>query len=136
MNLEYFDESLKLISYCGTTLGPEMKTIIESSLTALQGDHKLTNMFFWGRINGIEEDYYVAYGYTMDCLRKRRFFYSTNGYNWFLMPEVNPELTEACLVCTEMFNGDPTMFIDVTLVCVSYNQTLSSINYDNNKAFV
>lgn len=116
MNVAFFDESLGITTYCGQRLSYETAAFLENSLIILQSENKFRNIFFWGRLNGIELDYYIAFGYMKDCLRGRRFFYSKNAYEWFLLPPPNPEYELACILAPEKFTGDPSIITEVILV--------------------
>lgn len=115
MNINNFHEGLSILSYTGYTLTHEQTALIENSLIILQNENKFRDIFFWGRINGIENDYYIAFGYLKDCLRGRRYFYSTNCFDWYLMPPHNPDMYETCLLSTSKFQGDPTLVLDVLM---------------------
>uniref|UniRef100_T1GP96 Radial spoke head protein 9 homolog n=1 Tax=Megaselia scalaris TaxID=36166 RepID=T1GP96_MEGSC len=109
MNIEYLWEGLELISNeCDQRITPEQHILIESSLLILQNEHRFKDIFFWGRIDAYERDYFIAFGIYADCLGERKFYYSTDCYNWIMMPYQNKELFEPCFLCKEMLLGDPT----------------------------
>lgn len=117
MNIEYFREGLDNLLYAGQKLTPEEKMLIENSLLVLQNENRFHAVFLWGRINGIEKDYWVAFGYTEDCLRERKFFYSLDCYQWFMVPFVEkPEFFKAAVLCREKFLGEPGHIVTVKLV--------------------
>lgn len=102
--------------YCGIKLSPEQKILIENSLIVLQNENRFADMYFWGRINGIENDYYIAFGYTRDCLRDRKYFFSIDGFQWLLLPFVhNPKTFQATMLCQTPFSGDPSLVTFVKL---------------------
>lgn len=109
MNISYFKEGLEIISSTGQRLSPEQILLIENSLTILQHENKFKAVFFWGRINAIESDYYISFGYTTDCLNDRRYFYSQNCYDWFLLPLVKAKNVEAAIFSNTKFTGDPSL---------------------------
>ncbi|XP_065356930.1 radial spoke head protein 9 homolog [Calliphora vicina] len=116
MNVEYFQEGLDCLMYCGIKLTPEQKMLIENSLIVLQNENRFADMYFWGRINGIVKDYYIAFGYKRDCLRDRKYFFSTDGYQWLMLPFVhNPKTFQATMLCPEHFTGDPSLITPVKL---------------------
>lgn len=115
MNVDNFKSSLECMSYCGINLDPEKTALIEKSLIILQSENKFSQIFFWGRINGIENDYYIAFGYTEDCARARRFFFSVNCIKWYLLPPHNPDQYEACILIPDQFQGDITRITEVTM---------------------
>lgn len=116
MNIEYFRESLDIISYCGQTLCPEKSLLIENSLIILQNENKFDNIFFWGQIYGLEKDYYIAFGYIKNDIFERKFFYTLDCIQWQLMESPNLNLYNACIICPEIFIGDPSYSIEVKMV--------------------
>lgn len=117
MNIEYLHEGLDNLMYCGIKLSPEHKILIKNSLIVLQNENRFANMYFWGRINGLARDYYIAFGFTKDCLRDRKYFFSIDGYQWLMLPFVhNPKTFQATMLCHENFSGDPSLIRTVKLV--------------------
>lgn len=117
MNVDYFKESLELMSYSGAVLlNLEKTALIENSLIILQSNNKLSEIFFWGRITATDADYYIAFGYTKDCIRGRKFFFSINCHAWYLLPTADRDLFPLCLRAESPFVGDISTVIEVTLV--------------------
>lgn len=117
MNIEYLQESLDYLMYLGIKLSPEQKILIENSLITLQTENRFEAIFFWGRINGIERDYYIAYGYRRDCIKDRKYFYSVDCYQWFMLPFIqSAKLFQATMLCREPYYGDPSLKTCVKLV--------------------
>lgn len=93
--------------------------LIESSLIILQDAYKLREIFFFGRIetdNSPNEFYYISFGYQNDIIKDRKLFYSLNGYEWLLMPDVNPTLLTVALHVQKPFTGDILKLEDVCMV--------------------
>ena len=117
MNVNNFSECVELLSHSGFKLTDLESSLIENSLTILQSDNKFRDFFFVGRINTNGPDrYYIAFGYTNDILKDRKFFYSLNSYEWVLMPTVKPKLLPVARNATSFFRGDPAFVEDVCLV--------------------
>lgn len=117
MNVSNFKENLNYISYCGISLSLEEAALLENSLITLKSDNKFAETYFWGRINGIQNDYYIAFGYNKNCLSGSRFFYSINYTGkWILLPDVVPDNDRLCLLNQNLFQGDVTVFEDVVMV--------------------
>ena len=117
MNIEYFQEGLECLMYCGIKLTPEQKVLIENSLIVLQNENRFAGIYFWGRIQGIAKDYYIAFGYLRDCLKDRKYFYSIDGYQWQMLPFVHsPKTFQATILSREPFSGDPSLVTTVKLV--------------------
>lgn len=122
MNTSNFKENLNYISYCGVSLSLEEAALLESSLIALKSDNKFKETFFWGRINGTKNDYYIAFGYQKNCLTGSKFFYSVNCTgNWILMPDVSPDNDRLCLLNQNLFQGDVGVFEDVVMVISEFS---------------
>lgn len=117
MNIEFFQEGLDLLMYCGQKLTPEQKVLIENSLITLQNENRFLGIYFWGRINAINNDYYIAFGYTNDFVKDRKYYYSVDGYQWYLLPFVHSsKIFQATILSQEPFTGDPSNIQDVKLV--------------------
>lgn len=117
MNVDYFRESLDLLSYGGGhMLNEEQKALLEHSLIVLQSDNQLSCVFFWGRITAANGDYYVAFGYTKDALRTRRFYFSKNCCAWFLLPPANLNMLEASMLADRPLTGDISEVHNVKMV--------------------
>ncbi|XP_055848911.1 radial spoke head protein 9 homolog [Episyrphus balteatus] len=115
MNIESLRDGINSLMYVGQTLTSEELLLIQNSLIILQSDNKFKEIFFWGRIQGIEKDYFIAFGYTKDCLKERKFFYSLDCLQWLMMPLPNSDLFQASLLCRPKFQGDPSHFTCVEL---------------------
>lgn len=131
MNVVYFQESLELMSYSGAVLlNFEKKALIENSLIILQSNNKLSEIFFWGRITGSDADYYIAFGYTKDCIRGRQFYFTINCHNWYRLPPADPDLFPLCIRAVSPFVGDISTIIEVTLV-MNYRILLADVYEPN-----
>ncbi|ALC40088.1 CG31803 [Drosophila busckii] len=116
MNIEYFSEGLECLMYSGRKLSPEQRILIENSLIVLLQENRFSGMYFWGRITATKNDYYIAFGYTNDCLKDRRYFYSLDQYQWQLLPFVqSPKIFQATVLAREPFVGDPSLQMFVKL---------------------
>ncbi|XP_037958118.1 radial spoke head protein 9 homolog [Teleopsis dalmanni] len=116
MNLNYFQEGLDSLLFIGKKLTPEEKMLIEHSLLILQTENRMTGIYFWGRIDGIANDYFIAFGYTYDCLKDRKYFYSNDCYIWQLLPFIHtPKIFQATMLSHDPFIGDPTIYMPVKM---------------------
>jgi radial spoke head protein 9 len=117
MNVKHFRENLNLLTFSGFTLTEAETELVENSLIVLQSDNKFRDIFFWGKIQTITaESYYVAFGYSKDILRDRKFFYSLNGHEWVMMPEVKPKLLPIARKIRTGFRGDPAHVYETLMV--------------------
>lgn len=55
-------EQLKYVSKAGVTLSTEERMQLEYALSTLQSSMNFESLHFWGKIEGIETDYYIAVG--------------------------------------------------------------------------
>ena len=132
MNIDTFQENLELMSNSGYKLTHEQAALIENSLIILQSENKFRDIFFWGRIDGVDADYYLAFGCTKDLIKDRRFFYSLNCVNWFLLPNCDCSLMEAVKQNNEQFQGDPSYAKQVLMVSLWHSMitlNLSQISF-------
>lgn len=146
MDVEHFQEYLHYASYSGNQLTQHQAALIENSLIVLQSENKFRQIFFWGRIGGIENDYYIAFGYRKDCLCGRIFFYSINCYQWFLLLPSTPENCQTCLLIPNQFSGnistlaevymDPKFVVDVNEVVRATEREIRTIKEEHRLACV
>jgi len=118
MNVATFRENLELMSHSGFKLKDLEADLIENSLIILQSDNKLQEIFFFGRIETTSENnsyYYIAFGYTCDIFKDQKIFYSQNGFEWVLMPELKSKLLPITLQAHTLLTGDP---MNIEHVCV------------------
>jgi hypothetical protein len=117
MNVKNFQENIELMSFSGFKLTDMEAALIENSLIILQSASKFRDIFFVGRIETSGEDrYYIAFGYSKDIFKDRRFFYSLNGYEWVILPDLKPNLVPIALKMTSLFSGDPAHVERVAMV--------------------
>ncbi|KAF0984503.1 hypothetical protein FDP41_000402 [Naegleria fowleri] len=98
---------LSLNGYC---LNLEEKTALQSSLLILQENNHFHTVHFWGKIQGLQNDYLIAEGYRGSMMGERTRFYSVDGgITW---NQMTFELTEYEISCIEtirtLFVGIPT----------------------------
>ena len=66
------------IDYVGTSgviLSPEQKAALQTSLVILQNENRFHKVYFWGKIVGTKDDYFIAQGAEKDEFKGRRTFY-------------------------------------------------------------
>lgn len=119
MNVKNLRNSLSIISNeIGIKLNPFETILIEQSLRLLQHDNKLSDVYFWGRVETLADKcYYIAFGYIDDVLSNRRFFYSLNSTEWFLLP---PEASDV-VFGNQSLTGNPAHLIEVKQVNMHEN---------------
>jgi radial spoke head protein 9 len=115
MNLDEVLDTLHLSEQSGHLISTEEGLVLNNSLLILQNENHFRKIFFWGRIFGTDNDYYVAYGYRSDAMHDRVFYYSTNCVNWGLLPLPTDYAKKLVPLCTARFQGDPALVLDVLL---------------------
>ncbi|RZC39253.1 Radial spoke domain containing protein [Asbolus verrucosus] len=115
MNLDEILNTLHISEQSGHVISTEEGIILHNALLILQNENHFRKIFFWGRIFGTDNDYYLAYGYRSDALHDRIFYYSTNCLNWGLLPSPTEYAKKLTPLCTVKFQGDPALVLDVLL---------------------
>ncbi len=59
LNIDYVGSS-------GVILSPEQKACLQTSLCILQSNQKFSRVYFWGKILGVKDDYFIAQGVGAD----------------------------------------------------------------------
>ncbi|PSN37511.1 Radial spoke head protein 9 [Blattella germanica] len=113
MNINNFHIALNYISYGGYTLSHEQQLVLQNSLIILQNENHFEQTFLWGKIFGLDSDYYIAYGYEKDALKGRVFYYSTNCLDWGLLPEPSKHMKQLALMSSTRLQGDAALKLDV-----------------------
>lgn len=67
--------SIDYVGSSGIILSPEQKAALQTSLIILQSENKFKKVYFWGKILGIKDDYFIAQGSGKDEMVDRRTFY-------------------------------------------------------------
>ncbi|XP_029984967.1 radial spoke head protein 9 homolog [Sphaeramia orbicularis] len=101
--------SLDLVAGSGHTLNLEKKTALQTSLVILKKNYKFNRVLFWGKILGLKDDYFVAQGRGEDEMKDRKYLYSFNCMDWYLLPSVTDSMTEEVSIAAKgRFIGDPS----------------------------
>lgn len=117
MNVKNFNENVDLMAHSGFKLTEMESALIENSLIILQSANKFQEIFFVGRIDTSGTfNYYIAFGYSRDIFKDRKFFYSLNGYEWMMMPDVKNEMLPVARKVENFFRGDPAHVEEVYMV--------------------
>jgi len=99
------------IDYVGTSgivLSPEQKAALQTSLVIQQSRYKFHRIYFWGKILGIKEDYFIAQGKQRDEMAESKTLYSKDCVNWGLLPPATPAMREKSKLAKGRFTGDPS----------------------------
>ncbi|XP_034255249.1 radial spoke head protein 9 homolog [Thrips palmi] len=112
MNVLHLSHALDITSVAGHTLSAEEAYVVKNALLVLQGENHFKDIYFFGKIFGLEKDYYVSFGYRSDAIGGRSFFYSTNQCDWFVLSEPSPCALKLTPRVSQRFTGDPSHVVD------------------------
>nr|XP_033791275.1 radial spoke head protein 9 homolog [Geotrypetes seraphini] len=108
MNAEALHFSLELVASLGQGLSSEQKAALRASMVLLERDYRFSRILFWGRIQGLQADYYIAQGCTQDQLYYRSVLYSLNCLDWSLLPPATEKMIQEASMVQGRFTGDPS----------------------------
>ncbi|XP_072297369.1 radial spoke head protein 9 homolog [Eucyclogobius newberryi] len=101
--------ALDLVSSSGHTLTEEEKTVLLTSLIILKKSFKFNRVLFWGRIFGLNNDYFIALGRGEDEMHEQKYLYSFNCLDWYLLPPSTDSMVqEVSKAARGHFMGDPS----------------------------
>jgi len=99
------------VDYVGTSgiiLSPEQKASLQTSLTILKSNQKFARVYFWGKILGVKDDYFIAQGVSNDEFAERKVLYSKDCVHWGLLPPATEEMKQKAKLAKGRFTGDPS----------------------------
>lgn len=96
----------QLLDDAGVVLSTRERSCLRAALPLLQKRNKLANISFWGKVSGVQADYFVAQGQD-DVLGEAKSFFSLDCVNWAQLPRVDAEAMEKCIKMQELFTGNP-----------------------------
>ena len=67
--------SIDYVGSSGIILTPEQKAKLQTSLCLLQSNQKFFKVYFWGKILGVKDDYFIAQGVGKDEKAEKRTLY-------------------------------------------------------------
>jgi radial spoke head protein 9 len=108
MDAENLHLEISYVGSSGIVLSTEQKTALQVSLASVKQKNNFRKIFFWGKIFGIKDDYYIIQGVTDDYLKNRKTLYSLNCMDWSnLTVEVTLKLMETASKVKGRFRGEP-----------------------------
>jgi len=108
--------SIDHVGSSGIVLSPEQKAALQTSLCILQNNMKFTKVYFWGKILGVKDDYFIAQGVGKDELGEKKTLYSKDCVNWGLLPPATEAMKEQAKLAKGRFTGDPSYEFEHTEV--------------------
>ncbi|KAK3093487.1 hypothetical protein FSP39_016321 [Pinctada imbricata] len=100
--------SIDYVGSSGVILSPEQKASLQTSLIILKSAGKFHRVYFWGKILGVKDDYFIAQGVGRDELADRKTFYSKDCVHWGLLPPATKAMREQSKLAKGRFTGDPS----------------------------
>ena len=67
--------SIDYVGSSGVILSLEQKAALQTSLCILQNNQKFSRVYFWGKILGVKDDYFIAQGIGEDELGVKKTLY-------------------------------------------------------------
>jgi len=114
MDSQSLRHTIEFVSGWGVILSPEQKASLQTSLPILLNRQKFTHVQFWGKIIGIQDDYYIAQGYTRDQLSEKRTLYSKDCLHWALLNPPTEDALNKSRHVKGRFTGNPSYEAQVT----------------------
>lgn len=96
------------LSFSGVVLSIEQRAALQTSLTITREQYKFSKIYFWGKILGTKEDYFVAVGVGENELKNRKFLYSHDCIRWKLLNPPTNEHFDKLKIVKGRFTGDPS----------------------------
>ena len=111
------EESLEFIAlFNGVTINLEERLKLEISLNDLQLNIKSEEIYFWGKIIGVEKDYYIAmavfYKEKPDFPKKVFYFASSTTFVFSLLPEIQDYHIQLAGKYNTYFTGNPETILE------------------------
>lgn len=122
------DNLLSDIGYFGSSgviLSSEQRSALQTSLILVRTQNKFQRVLFWGKIQCIKKDYFIAVGIGKDELRDRKYLFSQDCLEWGIMPQITTDLIKKAVLIRGRFTGDPAFDYERTIT--SYTQEASGV---------
>uniref|UniRef100_A0A0B7ABU3 Radial spoke head protein 9 homolog n=1 Tax=Arion vulgaris TaxID=1028688 RepID=A0A0B7ABU3_9EUPU len=112
MDSRSFHLSIDCVGSSGILLSPEQKAALQISLVILQNENKFSKVYFWGKIVGVKNDYFVTQGVYRDEFAGRKIFYSKDCIHWGLLPPATAQMKANAKLEKGRFTGDPSFEVE------------------------
>lgn len=126
MNVNKLDYELDFANNSGSTLNIEELTHLQLSVANLNANENFDEIYFWGRIRGIDKDYYIVMGVRFKervNFPERCFFWCYNNFVLAPLNSVTSEVAEFLASFNGYFSGQH----DKVLKAASYEDLPSSV---------
>lgn len=114
MDILDLETSLKFVNYNGAGLNLDQRFQLENGVQDLlncSDKHDFEELLFWGRVEGLKQDYYICLGITYtdkyEFPEKRFFWASSNDFKFKAFPAMNDQHYDKFDDIKGLFSGDP-----------------------------
>ena len=66
---------IEQLAYTGVVLSAEQRAALQTSLAITRDQYKFKRIYYWGKINGIKDDYFIAKGVGKNELKEKTILY-------------------------------------------------------------
>jgi radial spoke head protein 9 len=116
MDIQDLAASLRFLQHHGVCFNPEERFQLEMALQQLvnnSADSDFEELLFWGRLSGLNADYYIAIGlvYTgrYEFATKRFYYCTSQDFVFKAFPALNDQHKELYNVIMTMLTGNPKL---------------------------
>lgn len=92
----------------GVIFSTEQRLYLANSLTLVKSNYRFDRLEFWGKIQGIKEDYFIVQGFRNGISPDVQTLYSINCIDWCLLEMAEGADYLNALRITGRFTGDPS----------------------------
>ncbi|CAD8211734.1 unnamed protein product [Paramecium pentaurelia] len=125
MDISFND--LKFIQQIGQTLNLEERIKLKLAILKIQEHYTFDEVLFWGRVEGVEKDYYIAIGIQYKGQYEfplKKFYWSSNNYHFAELPKYNEEYALRAENLREPFTGQHEHIVFKTEEEINFEDSL------------
>ncbi|XP_062503078.1 radial spoke head protein 9 homolog [Corticium candelabrum] len=106
MDTDRLHLDLDYLGSSGVILSTEQKASLKNSLLLLKNREKFRRVELWGRIVGIQGEYFIAQGFGVEQLMEKKYHYSVDCRKWAQLPKLDDAARARALKVEGRFMGD------------------------------
>uniref|UniRef100_A0A1A8MU06 Radial spoke head protein 9 homolog n=1 Tax=Nothobranchius pienaari TaxID=704102 RepID=A0A1A8MU06_9TELE len=109
MDADLLSYTLDFVAGQGGAYSTEKIIALKTSLEILKQNYKFQRVLLWGKILAMKTIYYIAQGRGEDELTDKKYLYSFDCMNWFLLPSVTDSMIQRVAAAARgPFRGEPS----------------------------
>merc|ERR1712165_691899 len=108
MDSQQLHLNIDFVGSSGIILSAEQKATLQNSLTILKNNMKFSKVYFWGKVLGVKNDYFIVQGIGKDELGEKKTLYSNDCISWGLLPVATDAVKQQAKLAKGRFTGDPS----------------------------